>query len=56
MLRKNIRNTKTKEMEQEIQSYREECLRQRAIIEDLLKQGAAHPIHQQAYHDRLNQM
>lgn len=27
VLRKNIRNTKTKEMEQEIQSYREECLR-----------------------------
>ena len=26
-LRKNIRNTKTKEMEQEIQTYREECLR-----------------------------
>jgi hypothetical protein len=56
VLRKNIRNTKTKEMEQEIQTYREECLRQRAIMEDLLKQGAAHPIHQRAYHDRVAQM
>ena len=56
VLRKNIRNTKTKEMEQEIQTYREECLRQRAIMEALLKQGAAHPIHQRAFHDRVTQM
>lgn len=27
VLRKNIRNTKTKEMEQEINSYKEECIR-----------------------------
>lgn len=27
VLRKNIRNTKTKELEQEITSYKEECIR-----------------------------
>ena len=56
VLRKNIRSTKTKEMEQEIHTYREECVRQRTIIEELLKQGAEHPIHQQAIHDSMIQM
>jgi len=45
VLRKNIKNTHTKELEQEIETYHEECLRLRSIMEEMLKQGAAHPIH-----------
>ena len=56
VLRKNIKNTRTKEVEQEIQIYHDECLRLRSVIEDVIKQGASHPIHQQTYLERVNQM
>ena len=45
ILRKNIKTTKTKEYEQEIQAYSDECGRLRDIMEDVMKQGASHPIH-----------
>lgn len=45
ILRKNMKNTRTKELEQEIEVYHEECLRLRSVTEDLIKQGASHPIH-----------
>lgn len=56
ILRKNIKCTKTKEFEQEIQTYSEECQRLRDITEELMKQGANHPIHQQNFDLRLKQM
>ena len=56
VLRKNIKSTRTKEFEQEIQTYHDECLRLRSIMEEVIKQGANHPIHQQNYMERLNQM
>lgn len=37
ILRKNIKNTRTKEFEQEIQTYHDECLRLRAVMEDIIK-------------------
>lgn len=45
VLRKNIKNTRTKEHDQEIQTYHDECLRLRAIMEELIKEGSNHPIH-----------
>ena len=45
ILRKNIKSTKTKEFEQEIQAYSDECQRLREIMEEVMKQGASHPIH-----------
>lgn len=54
VLRKNIKNTKTKEYEQEIQTYSEECQRLRSITEELIKQGAEHPIHQENFNLRLS--
>ena len=56
VLRKNIKSTRTQEFEQEIQTYHDECLRLRTIMEEVIKQGASHPIHQQNFMDRLNQM
>lgn len=53
VLRKNIKNTKTKELEQEIAAYRDECMRMRGVIEDVLKEGANHPLHQQAMNHRM---
>lgn len=44
-LRKNIRVTRTQELEQEIQTYHEELLRLRQVTEELLKQGSNHPLH-----------
>jgi hypothetical protein len=46
VLRKNIKNTRSQEFEQELQTYHDECLRLRSLMEDLLKQGGAHPLHQ----------
>ena len=43
--RKNIKNTHTKEMEEELQTYHDECLRLRSVLEDVLKQGSSHPLH-----------
>ena len=37
ILRKNIKNTRTKELEQEILAYHEECLRLRQMMEDVIK-------------------
>ena len=54
VLRKNIKNTKTKELEQEISSYRDECLRLRSVIEEILKEGASHPIHRHALQQRMS--
>ena len=45
VLRKNIKNTRTQEFEQELQTYHDECLRLRSLTEELLKQGGAHPLH-----------
>ena len=56
ILRKNIKNTRTKELEQEILAYHEECLRLRQMMEDVIKQGPSHPIHIQGYVARANQM
>lgn len=44
-LRKNIRVTRTQELEQEIQTYHEELLRLRQVTEELLKEGSNHPLH-----------
>ncbi len=46
ILRKNIKNTRTQEFEQELNTYHDECLRLRAVIEDLMKQGSSHPMYQ----------
>ena len=56
ILRKNMKNTRTKELEQEIEVYHEECLRLRSVTEDLIKQGASHPIHHQTFMERVNRM
>jgi hypothetical protein len=55
ILRKNIKCTKTKEFEEEIQAYNDECQRLRNITEELMKQGASHPIHQQNFELRMKQ-
>lgn len=55
-LRKNIKNTKTIEQEQELKSYQDECIRLRKIMEEIIKQGNAHPIHNQSILDRINQL
>lgn len=49
VLRKNMKSTKSRELEQEIETYREECLRLRAIMEELIAEGANHPVHHQAH-------
>ena len=56
ILRKNIKNTRTQEFEQELNSYHEECLRLRAVIEDLMKQGSSHPMHQQVIMERVGEL
>lgn len=56
VLRKNIRNTRTQEFEQELQTYHDECLRLRTVVEELLQQGAAHPLHKQAMLERVQDL
>lgn len=56
VLRKNIKNTSTQEFEQEIQTYHEECLRLRAVLEDIMKQGSNHPAHKQQFMEQMNTM
>lgn len=56
VLRKNIRNTRTQEVEQELQTYHDECLRLRTVVEELLQQGAAHPLHNQAMLERVQEL
>ena len=56
VLRKNIKNTRTQEFEQEIQSYHEECLRLRKVMEELISQGSSHPIHQQNYMEQMTNL
>lgn len=56
VLRKNIRNTRTQEFEQELQTYHDECLRLRTVVEELLQQGAAHPLHGQAMLERVHEL
>ena len=55
-LRKNIKSTRTQELEQELQTYHDECLRLRNVTEELLQQGSAHPLHQQAILERVNDL
>jgi hypothetical protein len=40
MLRKNIKVTRTQELEQEIQTYHDELLRMRTVTEELINQGS----------------
>lgn len=56
VLRMNIKNTRTQELEQELRTYHEECLRLRSVVEELLKQGSAHPLHQQAMLERVSEL
>lgn len=56
ILRKNIKNTRIQEQEQELQTYHEECIRLRQMMEDMMKQGSSHPIHQQVYLDKIQQL
>lgn len=55
-LRKNIQNSKTQEFESELAAYSDECLRLRNVLEEVLKQGAGHPIHQQPLMDRVSEL
>jgi chromosome segregation ATPase len=56
VLRKNIKNTRIQELEQELQTYHEECIRLRQMVEDMMKQGSSHPVHQQAFLDKIQQL
>lgn len=56
VLRKNIKNTKVTETDVEMKTYKEECSRLRSLIDDMVKQGPAHPMHQQSYQERLQSM
>ena len=47
VIRKNIKNTKTLELEQELQTYHDECMRLRSVVEELINQGSSHPLRQQ---------
>lgn len=46
-IKKNIKSTKWIEFETEVNQYRDESLRLRKLIEDLMKEGPNHPIYQQ---------
>jgi hypothetical protein len=45
-LRKNIKNTKVSEIDIEIKTYKDECLRLRHLIDDLMT-NQNHPIYNQ---------
>ena len=45
VLRKKMKITRHQELEQECALYRDECMRMRSLIEDLMRQGAEHPMH-----------
>ena len=46
ILRKNIKQSKWQEYEIEMQQYREEALRLRALLENLMQEGGMHPAFQ----------
>ena len=43
VVRKNIKNTRTAELESELEAYNEECVRLRGIVEEMMKEGSSHP-------------
>ena len=53
-LKKNIRSTKYLEDETEVKQYIDECVRLRSMLEDLMKQGAEHPLYTQAALERIS--
>lgn len=53
ILRKNIKNTKVTETDVEMKAYKEECQRLRNLIDDMVKQGPTHPMHQQNFQERI---
>ena len=55
-LRKNMKITKSQELESELAMFREECLRLRGLVEELIQQGAAHPIHSQNIDAQIEQL
>ena len=56
ILRKNITNTRTQEVEQELQTYHDECLRLRNVIEELMSEGTSHPLQQQMLIEKVKQL
>ena len=53
MMKKNIKISKVHEMETEVKTYKEECLRLRRLIDDMMKQGSSHPVYQLQAQDQL---
>ena len=43
-LRKNMKISKAKELESELAMFRDECLRLRGLVEELIQQGSNHPL------------
>lgn len=55
-MRKNIKNTRTAELESELEAYNEECVRLRGIVEEMMKEGSSHPQYHQEVYDRVNDL
>jgi hypothetical protein len=51
-LRKNIKNTKQVEVDIEIKTYKDECLRLRHVIDELMN-SKNHPVYNQSTSDRI---
>jgi hypothetical protein len=45
-MKKNIKSTTKAEMDIELKTYKDELLRMRSLMEDLMKEGPKHPIYQ----------
>jgi len=51
-LKKSLKNTRQQEMDIEVKAYIDECSRMRQLFQDMLTQGASHPL----YQERMNQL
>jgi molecular chaperone GrpE (heat shock protein) len=49
-LKKSLKNTRQQEMDIEVKAYIDECSRMRQLFQDMLTQGASHPL----YQERMN--
>lgn len=44
-LKKSLKNTRQQEMDIEVKAYIDECSRMRQLFQDMLTQGASHPLY-----------
>lgn len=51
--KKNVKHTQKAEMDAELKTYKDELVRLRALLEELMKEGPQHPFYQKQAQDKI---